>query len=61
KLTIVNGDQNNVRSYLWYAGFGWGAPFLFVTISLILDQIYSYDPCNLVMVPQYGVYGCTVS
>ncbi|CAG7816003.1 unnamed protein product, partial [Allacma fusca] len=61
KLRIVKGDQNNVGSYLWYAGFGWGVPFLFVTISLILDQICSYDPCNLVMVPQYGVDGCTIS
>ncbi|CAG7829460.1 unnamed protein product, partial [Allacma fusca] len=61
KITIMKGDQNNLGSYLWYAGFGWGLPFLFVTISLILDQIYSYDPCNQVVVPQYGLESCAIS
>ncbi|CAG7726494.1 unnamed protein product, partial [Allacma fusca] len=61
ELTVMNGDQNNVGSYMWYAGFGWGVPFLFVSVSLILDQTYSYDPCNMVVVPRYGVESCTIS
>ncbi|CAG7832608.1 unnamed protein product [Allacma fusca] len=60
KVAIMNRDETSLGSYMWYAGFGWGAPFAFVTISLILDQIYSYDPCNQVMVPQYGLGNCSI-
>jgi hypothetical protein len=41
--------------------FGWGLPFIFVTISVVLDQKYSYEPCNEVIVPEYGIGTCSVS
>ncbi|CAG7678355.1 unnamed protein product [Allacma fusca] len=61
KLTNANADEDSVVSYIRYAIFGWGAPLLLATISIILDQIYSYDPCNQVLVPQYGVESCFIS
>ncbi|CAG7678357.1 unnamed protein product [Allacma fusca] len=61
KLKTTNEDENKLGLYMRYAGFGWGFPLAFVTMSLILDQMYSYDPCNQVLVPQYGVESCFIS
>ncbi|CAG7785738.1 unnamed protein product [Allacma fusca] len=51
----------NTSKYIIYAVFGWGLPFVIVLVSIILDQKHSYDPCNMVVVPEYGFQICFVS
>ncbi|CAG7731150.1 unnamed protein product [Allacma fusca] len=58
-IAVSPYSRNHGRYYL-YALFGWGLPAMFVTVSLILDKIYSYDLCNEVLVPKYGAESCFV-
>ncbi|CAG7732242.1 unnamed protein product [Allacma fusca] len=51
----------NIGQYMVCVAFGWGMPFLFVLASAILDLLYSYEPCNMVVVPEYGFEICFVS
>ncbi|CAG7731152.1 unnamed protein product [Allacma fusca] len=59
-ISTINPNSRNHGLYFLYALFGWGLPFIFVTVSLILDKIYSYDLCNQVLVPKYGTEACFV-
>ncbi|CAG7678353.1 unnamed protein product [Allacma fusca] len=61
KLTSARTDEDDGMLYIKYALFGWGFPLVFVAIAIILDIVYSYDPCNQVRVPQYGVESCFIS
>ncbi|CAG7716012.1 unnamed protein product [Allacma fusca] len=56
-----NPNSKNIGQYFLYAAFGWGVPFLSITASFVLDQKYSYEPCNQFIVPEYGLVTCTVS
>ncbi|CAG7720895.1 unnamed protein product [Allacma fusca] len=60
-INVGGPHSKEVGQYLLYALFGWGLPFLFVTVSVVLDQKYSYEPCNMVTVPEYGIGTCSVS
>ncbi|CAG7731151.1 unnamed protein product [Allacma fusca] len=59
-ITTISPASRNYGLYFLYASFGWGLPFIFVTVSLVLDKIYSYDLCNQVLVPKYGTEACFV-
>ncbi|CAG7821150.1 unnamed protein product, partial [Allacma fusca] len=59
-ITAINRNSRNYGRYCLYASFGWGLPFIFVTVSLVLDKMYSYDLCNLVLVPKYGTEACFI-
>ncbi|CAG7829985.1 unnamed protein product [Allacma fusca] len=59
-LNMISSSSRNYGLYFLYALFGWGLPLVFVTVSLALDKIFSYDLCNLVLVPKYGAESCFV-
>ncbi|CAG7829238.1 unnamed protein product [Allacma fusca] len=60
-INSTNHTSKLLVRFIVYAAFGWGVPLLFVGISIMLDHLYSHEPCNMVIVPEYGHSTCTVS
>ncbi|CAG7716013.1 unnamed protein product [Allacma fusca] len=60
-INVSNPRATHIGQYILYATFGWGLPFVFVLMSVIMDLKYSYEPCNMVVVPEYGLNTCTLS
>ncbi|CAG7727924.1 unnamed protein product, partial [Allacma fusca] len=53
--------SHNPKRFRAYVAFGWGLPFVYVVVSVVLDQKYSYEPCNEVLVPMYGRETCSIA